>query len=459
MTTPIPQPPSIPFLGNVSYLDKEVPTRGFHKLAKQFGEIYQLNLVGRMVIFASSHALVNELSDDSRFRKSVGGALKETRTLLNDGIFTAFNDEPSWAVAHRLLVPAFGVMAVRDMFDDMHDVCNELIETWKRLGPKAVIDPTEGLTRLALETIGLCAMSYRFDSFYGDDQPALVGAVHDFLLECNNRANRPRIVQALMREANAKYQADIDLLRGTAHKIMAERRACPSDKDDLLNTMLKHKDSKTGECIPDESIVDNLLTFLISGHETTSSTMSFALYYLLKHPECMMRLQDEVDEVIGDQPAQHEDLNRMPYLTAFLRETMRLQPTAAIRVVYPLEDTIIAQGKYFLKGGSPVALQIWDSHRDVEVWGPDAEQFHPERMLDGKFEQLPPNAWQPFGAGRRRCLGRVFSWQQMCLALSTIVQKFDLCMVDPTYTLELKQTMTIKPRDFFVYAVCREKTK
>ncbi|PBK66502.1 bifunctional P-450/NADPH-P450 reductase [Armillaria solidipes] len=453
---PIPQPPSIPFIGNITSLDKDLPTRGFHRLAKQYGEIYQLNLVGRVVVFVSSYALVSELSDDSRFRKSVGGALKETRNLVHDGIFTAFNDEPNWAIAHRLLTPAFGAVPIRDMFEDMRDISNQLVLKWERFGPNLEIDPTDDLTRVALDTIALCSMSYRLNSFYTHTQPLFVRAMMDFLTECNHRANRPSIIQAFMTNTNDKYEADIKILRETADKIVADRRLHPTEKRDILYSMMNEKDPKTGLKLSDESITNNLLTFLIAGHETTSGVLCFVIYYLLKYPDVMRKLQKEVDEILGDEPAQLGDFSKMPYLNAVLRETLRLQPTAAIRVVYPLEDTVVGRGKYFVKAGQAIALQIWDSHRDPSVWSDDAEEFRPERMLDGQFEAAPPNAWQPFGFGLRGCIGRPFSWQEMSLVITSIIQRFDLSLVDPSYTLEITQAITIKPKNLRIYAKPRQ---
>ncbi|KAJ3746164.1 cytochrome P450 [Lentinula detonsa] len=446
MSRAIPQPPGYPFLGNIFSLNNgqiltpfvDVPAHGFHELARKFGEIYQLNLLGRKVIFVSSYALVNELCDDSRFRKSVGGALKETRNLLNDGIFTAFDGETSWNVAHRLLVPAF----VRKSFGAkpaLQTDTNKLDSMPIDLN----IDPTDDLTRVALDTIALCSMSYRQDS-----QPPFVQTMVDFLQECNNRANRPKIVQMFLNATNGKYQRDIEQMRNTAKAILQDRKANPTDSKDMLNVMLRGRDPKTGAQMSDESIIDNLLTFLIAGHETTSGTMSFALYYLLKHPEVMKELQSEIDNVLGDQPAQLGDLTRMQYLNAVIRETIRLQPTAAIRAIYPLEDTVIGGGKYFVMKNEPIALQIWDLHRDISIW----EEFKPERMLKENFELLPPNAWQPFGFGMRSCIGRAFAWQEMCLVLSSIVQRFDLALVDPSYELQITQAITIKPKDFRILA-------
>ncbi|KAF8829822.1 hypothetical protein HHX47_DHR2000229 [Lentinula edodes] len=129
--------------------------------------------------------------------------------------------------------------------------------------------------------------------------------------------------------------------------------------------------------------------------------------------------------ILGDQPAQLGDLTRMEYLHAVIRESKRLQPTAAIRAVYPLKNTVIGDGKYFIVKDTPIALQIWDLHRDVSVLGLDAEEFKPERMLKGNFESLP-----------------------MCIVLSSIVQRFDLALANPLYELQITQAITIKPKGF-----------
>lgn len=86
-----------------------------------------------------------------------------------------------------------------------------------------------------------------------------------------------------------------------------------------------------------------------------------------------------------------------------MRESLRLQPPFPHNVT-ALEDTTIGGGKYAVKAGAPIVVQNWVAQRDPAVWGDDAEEYKPERMLDGKFEALPPNAWQPFGSGVRACI-------------------------------------------------------
>ncbi|EIN12923.1 fatty acid hydroxylase [Punctularia strigosozonata HHB-11173 SS5] len=459
MTTPIPQPPAVPFLGNLRDIDQEVPARSYALLTKQYGGIFKLVLaavIGEEVIFCTSYELQNELSDEKRFEKAVRGALEEIRAGAGDGLFTAYNHEPDWGKAHRLLMPAFGTVALRGMFDDMIDICSQLLLKWERFGSTHVIDPTEDYTRLTLDTISLCAMSYRMNSFYMENQQPFVKSMSDFLVEAGSRSRLPGLVQAFMKGSQAKWDQDIKTMAALADHIIADRKANPVDSKDVLNTMLNGRDPKTGEGLSDENIRYNLITFLIAGHETTSGMLGFTTYYLLKNPHSLETLREEIDTVIGDRPIQYEDISKMPYLVACMRESLRLSPTAFARAVSPKEDTTLCKGKYAVKARARLSILAAFAHRDPSVWGEDAEEFRPERMLGGKFEALPPNAWQPFGYGMRGCIGRAFALQEAHIVLASIFQKFDLIMDDPSYTLKIKQTLTIKPNQFHVHAIPRK---
>ncbi|OSC98018.1 bifunctional P-450/NADPH-P450 reductase [Trametes coccinea BRFM310] len=456
MTSPIPTPPAVPFLGHINTIDKDLPIRSLDLLARQYGEIYQLNVLGDKKIFANSYALQNELSDEKRFLKKVSGGLNEVRNAAGDGLFTAHvPEEKNWYIAHRLLMPSFSASNVYGMTDDMMDIISQLILKWERFGPKQVIDPATDFTRLTLDAIALCAMSYRLNSFYRDDLHPFADAMVDFLIESGKRASRPYIVQSMMTSTNAKYEQDQRILAQLVNEILDDHRANPPEKPDILSTMMNGRDKETGLGLSDESIKYNLLTFLIAGHETTSGMLTFTTYYLLKDPEAMRKLREEIDTKIGNRTPTVHDVNKLPYLLAVMRESMRLGPTAPARSVAPLEDTVIG-GKYCVEKGTSIIINTYNAHRDPSVWGEDAETFRPERMLDGKFEALPPNAWQPFGFGMRGCIGRPFAWQEAQLALISIIQRFDLVMHDPTYELQLKQTLTIKPHNFYIHALPRK---
>jgi cytochrome P450/NADPH-cytochrome P450 reductase len=154
-------------------------------------------------------------------------------------------------------------------------------------------------------------------------------------------------------------------------------------------------------------------------------------------------------------------MSKLHYLEACLRETLRLHPTAPVitfqtRPDFEKDSTTIGNGAYqILKGQSIVALLV-QMQRDPSVWGSDADEFRPERMMDEHFYKLPKNSWKPFGNGIRGCIGRAFAWQESLLITAMLLQNFDFRLHDPEYKLEIKQTLTIKPGNFYMHASLRE---
>lgn len=422
----------------------------------------------------STRDIVNETCDEKRFKKSVNSALGVGRTLrkerhtttdrlqevrngVHDGLFTAFMGEENWGIAHRVLMPAFGPLSIRSMFDEMHDIASQLALKWARAGPDSSIMVTDDFTRLTLDTLALCSMGYRFNSYYSEQMHPFIEAMGDFLTEAGERPRRPPLPSFVYRSRDEKFAADIEVLRSTARGVLDSRRAGNEDRHDLLDAMLKGRDKQTGKKMTDESIMDNLITFLIAGHETTSGMLSFAFYQLLKHPETYQKAQKEVDEVVGKGAITVEHMSKLPYLNGVLRETLRVNATIPLFTVESFEDTLIA-GKYPVKKGEVIVNLLAKSQLDPAVFGDDATEFKPERMLDEPFNKLNqefPNSWKPFGNGMRACIGRPFAWQEALLVMAVLLQNFNF-VLDPGYVFGVKQTLTIKPKDMHMRAILRD---
>lgn len=223
--------------------------------------MYRLYFPGRSVVIASSYELVNELCDEKRFKKNIKGVLEQVRAGTHDGLFTATGaEEVNWGIAHRVLTPAFGPMPIADMHDDMADIAGQLAMKWARHGPSYPIMVTEDFTRLALDTLALCSMGHRFNSFYHDEMHPFIAAMGDFLVESGNRSRRA-LPAIFYREIDRKYQQDIQVMRQTALDVIKARKAHPSDRKDLLSAMLEGVDPRTRQKMTEDSIVDNLSEF------------------------------------------------------------------------------------------------------------------------------------------------------------------------------------------------------
>ena len=451
----IPQPPTWPIIKNMKSIDPKRPTQSIGRLARELGPIYKLEFPDRTIFVVSSQELVNELCDETRFDKHVSRPLENLRPLTGQGLFTAHTQEEDWGKAHRILVPAFGPHSMRNMFEGMLDIIDQLILKWQRFGEHASFDLTDNMTRLTLDTIALCAFGYRFNSFYQEGMHPFVDAMARALSEAGAKSRRLAMHHRLLFSAQRQFSHDVGLMHAVADQLIVERRAHPlMGEKDLVSLMLEGRDPKTGEGLSDKNIQDQMVTFLIAGHETTSGLLSFACYEMLRNPEIYQRAQAEADLVFDSGRPRFEDLSKLGYIDSILKETLRLWPTAPVFTVKAYEDTIVG-GRYFFTKDQAAFIYLPGLHRDPKVWGEDANQFRPERFDSDLIAALPANAWKPFGNGQRGCIGRPFAMQEATLALAMIVKKFDLQFADPTYQLKIKETLTHKPDQLFIRARSR----
>ncbi|MFI9275874.1 bifunctional cytochrome P450/NADPH--P450 reductase [Kitasatospora sp. NPDC052896] len=444
----IPGPHGLPVLGNIRELSQGNPIENMMELARRYGPIYRLQTPGGDRVIISGFDLVDEVCDDTRFDKLVTSGLANLRgSGISTGLFTADTDDPLWHRAHNILMPPFSMQAMRDYLPMMLDLAGQLMDKWARLNPDDDVDVAADMTRLTLDTIALCGFGYRFNSFYREKPHPFVNAMVRTLLESQKRSRLPEIASHLRVGAQHRFEQDTAYMNATVDRIIQERRSAgDTDTRDLLGCMLTGVDRKSGERLPDENIRAQCITFLIAGHETTSGLLSFAVNFLLKHPEVAERARAEVDDVLGDDPSvppSYEQVHQLTYVTQVLEETLRLWPTAPAFTRSPFQDTVIGD-RYPVAHGVPLTVLTPALHRDEQVWGADAEEFNPDHFGPERRANIPPNAFKPFGTGQRACIGRQFAMQEAQLVLGMLLQRFEL--IDQYhYQLKIKQTLTIKP--------------
>lgn len=498
MTEHIPGPRGLPLLGNIFDLKDPdgVPIQALERLVNVYGPIVKFRIGTHETIVVGGYELFEELCDEKRFWKLAHPQLADKDGIL-PGLFAAQTEkEMDWQQAHRILMPAFGPLAIENMFDgtlnivrtlirvelimslEMDDIACQLMLKWARQGPDHKILASEDFSRLTLDTIALCTMDYRFNSFYTEDMHPFVAAMdRDFDVK-NSRNTIGGAFKSLIpgyKEANLR---DRMLILQTGADIVKARRANPVDKKDLLNAMLHNKDPKTGETMRDDLIVANMRTFLIAGkplmsiptlvcrltnsigHETTSGLLTFVFANLLKHPSTYFKAQQEVDQVIGKEKVKVHHLSQLKYLSAVLKETLRLNPTApgffrGVRPENTEKNPTIGGGKYAMPTSAGVLCLLTAIQKDPKVWGNDADEFKPERMFDENLEKMPKHAWKPFGTGLRACIGRAFAWQEALLICALILQNYIVSLDDPAWEMKIQQKLTIKPKDLYMRAKLR----
>jgi cytochrome P450 len=199
-----------------------------------------------------------------------------------------------------------------------------------------------------------------------------------------------------------------------AARCLDHRRRHENGAHDLLGMMLAGR-YDNGTSMGDEQIRDELVTILMSGHETTATALSWAMYELARHPTVLMRLREELDELDPDPDL----IVRQPYLGAVCNETLRLHT-----ILTEVARTTVAPMQllgHTLPPGIGVAVSIIAIHQDPGIY-PEPDRFLPERFMNRSYS---PFEFLPFGGSHRRCLGAAFSDYEMRLALAAIVKQWD----------------------------------
>ncbi len=442
----VPAPQGLPLVGNALQIPADAPAAFLNKLAAEHDEgIYQLDLLGRKVLFVSDPDLVEELCDETRFYKGIDPPLSIVRDFGGDGLFTARHDEPVWGHAHRILMPAFSQRSMKAYFPQMLEVAQALVAKW---AVSDEVNVPNDMTRLTLDTISLTGFDYRFNSFESPELHPFLQAMARALTEAMHRNRQLPVVTKLKKKQEETYRADIRLMQDLVDDVIRQRRAAGrSDTRDLLGLMLGAADPQTGERLSDENIRNQVLTFLIAGHETTSGLLSFALYNLLRNPHVLARAYAEVDRLLpGDTVPTYDTIMKLDVIPRILEETLRIWSPIPVFAVKSVEDTTI--GGYPVRKGQTAAILLPPLHRHPKAWNrPD--EFDIDRWLPSAKADHHPAAYKPFGNGERACIGRQFALTEARLALALVLQRFAISDPD-AYRMRIKQTLTLKPDAFTV---------
>lgn len=455
----IPAPLKLPVIKHLLHIDRDKPVQSICQMVQDQGPIFRLELPGKSFVVLASYDLIDEACDTTRFVKAVPAPLVRLRELAGDGLFTAYNEEKNWGKAHRILMPAFSATAMRGYHDMMLDVGLQMVDRWARLRSDEIVDVPDDMTRLTLDVIALCGFDYRFNSFYREEMHPFVDSMVRALELSMKADDRPNLINQLRFKERQQFVTDVHSMHDLVAELISERkqRGDTNGARDLLGLMLDAEDPSTGEKLDEENIRNQIVTFLIAGHETTSSLLSFALYYLLENPTVWREVVEEVDRVIGDASnlPTFEHLRDLHALERVLFETLRLWPPAPGFVLTPKEPTLL-DGQWETVPGDELLVLLSSLHRDMRVWGPDPDRFDPDRFLPDAVAARPANAWKPFGNGARACIGRQFALQEAKLTLALMLQRFDFQKVDPNYTLDVRETLTFKPQGFQVIPKLRD---
>ncbi|CAG8946192.1 unnamed protein product [Penicillium salamii] len=454
MPTPIPQPPGLPIIGNLLDMTPGNVWASLNRLATAHGGagIFKITVLGKQLVFITNAALLEEICDEKRFRKSITGPIVEIRRLANDSLFTAYDYEQSWGIAHRIMAPFVVPEAVKAMHTDIEITTNDLIKKWTSVKDTRV-DVSNDLDRLNHAANMQCFFTQHVDCVLGEEPPVLK-AMLDTTFEAVRRPSRPKLLTWLRYQS--KFDKDIKIVREYCAEVIAHRRANPVEKIDLLHALLHGKDPETSESLPDSRVIDEIINIFI-GSATTPNLVTFALYYLAKNPSEITRAREEIDSIVSPSgELQQSDIAQLSYCEAILRESFRLCATAPGFNIEPLPTdgpVLIGGGEYGIPKTQTMIVILSAVNRDPAIFeNPDA--FKPERMLGESYDRLPAGVKKGFGNGKRECYGKNYAWEWSLYALIRIIKDVDFELADKNYTFDMEGknfngAFTVKPYGMF----------
>ncbi|WGI22392.1 cytochrome P450 [Amylibacter sp. IMCC11727] len=201
--------------------------------------------------------------------------------------------------------------------------------------------------------------------------------------------------------------------------INARRASGPKDIPDLLDLLMEGEDPKSGRQMNQSELRDNLLAFIVAGHETTALTLGWALYLCAFDPKVQEKLRAESQSVLNGRTATYDDVTKMPYCEQVIKETLRLYPPAAF-LSRTAQDADTLCGRN-IKPKDTVMLPVYALHRNELLWD-DPDTFDPDRF--GKGAEYDRFSWLPFGDGPRVCIGSHFAMIEAQIILSTLISRF-----------------------------------
>lgn len=465
-----PGPKSYPFVGNLPELRRaDGMMASIAEMHKEYGDLVAFHAPGSLIYFCSDADMVSEMRNNPEVYAKIIGGRNGLATLSREGagngLFTSSDNDPIWHQAHRILSPAFGATALKNYYDRILAVSDDLLDHLDALEPGQSFLASDLMTRMTFEAISYAAFNKRYGSIGTAELPPFVAAMNIVLSDA--MAAQSRVLPDIFyREAYRERDAANQVLMSEVDAIIHDRRTAMERGEpvptDLLQIMLTTPDRVTGLKLPDSNIRNQLITFLIAGHETTSGLLSYTLYHLWKNPQVQEKLIAEADAVLGRDYSYrptYEDCAKLDYAQRILKESLRLTPTAPMIMRQIMRDTTIGHGRFRVESGQKIGISLQVLHRDPRHWGEDADLFNPDRFLPEAEEARHPDAYHPFGMGMRACIGFQFALLEAKMVLARFAQRYVAKPQDPRYVLREKQTLTIKPDQLFMVVERRPETK
>ena len=389
----------------------------------RYGDIFTLKIAheGKWVILAHPDMVKQVFTGDPAvFHAGEGNVI--LRPLVGSNSVLQLDDAPHMA-QRKLLLPPFHGERMQSYGELMTEIAEREIDSWPADAPFALWPRMQAITlEVILRAVFGLEEGERFEALRKRLREVLEASTSTSTMALLALLGPDRITRLPM------FRRELDPIDELIYAEIRERREDPAlaDREDILSLLVqaRHED---GEPMSDEELRDELVTLLVAGHETTATSLAWSIERLVRHPDKLERLREEVS--VGDDE----------YLDAVCKETLRLRPVLPV-VARMLKDEVEIGG-YRLPAGVTATPCIHLIHRRPDIY-PEPRRFRPERFLE---QPAGTYTWIPFGGGVRRCLGATFALFEMRQVLSSIVSRVELRPASAEGERVTRRAITLSP--------------
>jgi cytochrome P450 len=428
------------------------PVQVLSKYTELFGGTFRFYLGGiKEAIVTTNPAVIQHVlkTNAENYQKSEI-QVKRMGHFLGKGLLTTHGE--AWRTQRRLIQKGFDRKQLDALSSIMQDSLAESLRDFDR---QVRVGPVDIYPHLMKMTFAMVARSL-FGARLKDEDIDLVShticTVQEFIVR-----------QTIQPYLNPWFAVSGDLRRHEDMRVRADsilmsyikQRRNQAPGNDLLQNLMDARYSD-GEGMSDELVLSESMQLLVAGHETSSNGLSWLLYLLSSRPDCLERVRQEFDSVLGDSPLSHADVPKFEFTTQVIQEGLRLYPP-----FWMIDREAVADdraGDIDIPAGSTVIVYVYGAHHAPRYWE-SPESFDPERFMKGNEKLRTPFTYLPFGGGPRVCIGNQYAMLQILMILSDLLRKYDFQLV-PGQTIEARPMVILRPkhgiRMSFTQAVARD---
>ncbi|MEA2531097.1 MAG: hypothetical protein QOG89_2741 [Thermomicrobiales bacterium] len=401
--------------------------------ARDYGDIVPLRLINVRALLLNNPAHIEEALVVRHDALAKPPIFRRNRAVFGRGLFTSEGEQ--WRRQRKLAQPAFNRSSLAAYAPVMVAAAERALPGWR---DGETYDIQREMIHVTLATVAESLFGVGVDEYLDRISAAVGQLIGASAARLNTYFAIP---EWLPTPANRRLRHGARELERVVHRLVAARRAGGGDHDDLLSRYFHARDAENG-WMSDELLRDEMITFLLAGHESVALALTWSWYLLAQNPTAETAFHAELREVLGGRAPTAQDLPRLRYTEAVLQESLRLYPPIWVFARIAARSTTI--GGYRIPKGRRIVVSPWALQRDPRFFV-DPDRFDPDRWLSDRAPRPPKYAFPPFGGGPRSCVGAGFAMLEGVLLLATIGQHLRFVPV-PDHPVTLHPAVTLRPR-------------